>query len=92
MYQVSVQLTREKRIYTVKGFSIAPYVFHFSFYEKRQIFYIFFIFLFIDEQERVQKKTFTNWMNSYLKQVSSLKEMFGRYQTIKNHMHMVEKT
>jgi hypothetical protein len=26
--------------------------------------------IFSDEQERVQKKTFTNWMNTYLKQVS----------------------
>lgn len=25
---------------------------------------------FTDEQERVQKKTFTNWMNTYLKQVT----------------------
>lgn len=25
---------------------------------------------FTDEQERVQKKTFTNWMNTYLKQVN----------------------
>ena len=28
-------------------------------------------FVVADEQERVQKKTFTNWMNSYLCQVSS---------------------
>ena len=27
--------------------------------------------IFSDEQERVQKKTFTNWMNTYLKQVST---------------------
>jgi len=25
-----------------------------------------------DEQERVQKKTFTNWINSYLRKVSVL--------------------
>ena len=28
-----------------------------------------FLIIFPDEQERVQKKTFTNWINSYLKQV-----------------------
>jgi len=28
--------------------------------------------VFSDEQERVQKKTFTNWMNTYLRQVSYL--------------------
>lgn len=27
---------------------------------------------FVEEQERVQKKTFTNWINSYLSKVSSL--------------------
>ena len=26
----------------------------------------------VDEQARVQKKTFTNWINSYLRKVSSI--------------------
>lgn len=26
-------------------------------------------FVFLDEQERVQKKTFVNWINSYLSKV-----------------------
>lgn len=30
------------------------------------------VFFFAEEQERVQKKTFTNWINSYLSKVSSL--------------------
>lgn len=30
------------------------------------------VFFFTEEQERVQKKTFTNWINSYLSKVSSL--------------------
>jgi hypothetical protein len=28
-----------------------------------------FLFMFTDEQERVQKKTFVNWINSYLSKV-----------------------
>lgn len=31
-----------------------------------------------DEQERVQKKTFVNWINSYLSKVSVSSEMFRR--------------
>jgi hypothetical protein len=30
------------------------------------------VFMFADEQERVQKKTFVNWINSYLSKVSNL--------------------
>lgn len=30
----------------------------------------FFLFFIAEEQERVQKKTFTNWINSYLSKVS----------------------
>lgn len=34
--------------------------------------FIFITTLFSDEQERVQKKTFVNWINSYLMKVSWL--------------------
>lgn len=33
-----------------------------------------FVFMFTDEQERVQKKTFVNWINSYLSKVRSLRK------------------
>ena len=35
-----------------------------------------------DEQERVQKKTFTNWMNTYLKQVWNVSRPAGVKQTM----------
>jgi len=44
-------------------------------YVYQQFSYVFFRFLsifFTEEQERVQKKTFTNWINSYLLKVSYL--------------------
>ena len=43
-----------------------------------QSFIIIVMWIFLsssDEQERVQKKTFTNWMNTYLKQVGNLKHL-----------------
>ena len=39
------------------------YIFYLKFFFKNY-------FFFAEEQERVQKKTFTNWINSYLSKVS----------------------
>lgn len=42
-----------------------------------------FVFFFTEEQERVQKKTFTNWINSYLSKVSFLScQCYSIYPTI----------
>lgn len=41
------------------------------------------VFFFTEEQERVQKKTFTNWINSYLSKVSFLSsQCYSIYPTI----------
>lgn len=44
-------------------------LFAYCLFDNDTKFLIFLSCLFSDEQERVQKKTFTNWMNTYLKQV-----------------------
>lgn len=36
-----------------------------------RIVFVFFLNEFTEEQERVQKKTFVNWINSYLSKVST---------------------
>lgn len=38
---------------------------------NRIVFFLLFLNKFTEEQERVQKKTFVNWINSYLSKVST---------------------
>ena len=50
---------------------------------------LFFIFLYLDERDAIQKKTFTKWVNKHLRKVrdltSNLRETFFRAHIFERH-------
>lgn len=79
MYLIGCLWRRYLSLFAVSCSVIGLLYLHLSHIQLHDILYTIFlcsffriVFFFAEEQERVQKKTFTNWINSYLSKVSSL--------------------